>query len=61
MAMTLRRSFAIQRRVIGALVLREVITRYGRHNLGFAWLLLEPLVFTLGVIMLWTVFNQKMS
>lgn len=59
--MTLRRSFAIQRRVIGALVLREVITRYGRHNLGFAWLLLEPLVFTLGVIMLWTVFNQKMS
>lgn len=48
-------SFAIQRRVIGALLIREIITRYGRHNIGFLWLFLEPMLFTLGVTALWTV------
>lgn len=51
---SLRRSFAIQARVTGALVMREVITRYGRHNIGFLWLFLEPMLFTLGVATLWT-------
>ena len=51
----LLRSFAIQRRVIGALLMREVITRYGRHNIGFLWLFLEPMLFTLGVTTLWTI------
>jgi capsular polysaccharide transport system permease protein len=46
--------FGIQARVIHALILREIITRYGRHNLGFAWLLAEPIMFTLGVVGLWT-------
>lgn len=50
----LRRSFAIQIRVTSALILREVITRYGRHNIGFLWLFLEPMLFTLGVTTLWT-------
>lgn len=50
----LRESFAIQRRVIGALLMRELITRYGRHNIGVLWLVLEPLGFTLGVVALWT-------
>lgn len=47
-------SFAIQRRVIGALLMREVLTRYGRHNIGFFWLFVEPMLFTLGVTALWT-------
>lgn len=51
---SLRRSFAIQRRVIWALVLREILTRYGRHNIGFLWLFVEPMLFTLGVTALWT-------
>lgn len=50
---TLARSFAIQCRVIGALLLREVITRYGRHGLGVLWMALEPMMFTLGVAALW--------
>lgn len=54
-AASLRRSWQIQRRVIGALVLREVITRYGRHNIGFLWLFVEPMMFTLGVATLWAV------
>jgi ABC-type polysaccharide/polyol phosphate export permease len=38
-------SFRIQCRVIRALVLREIITRYGRHNIGFLWLIVEPLIY----------------
>lgn len=51
---SLRASWAIQRRVIGALLMREVLTRYGRHNIGFLWLFVEPMMFTLGVTALWT-------
>lgn len=46
-------SLKIQTRVIYALIMREIITRYGRHNIGFAWLFVEPMVFTLGVAALW--------
>ncbi|TPG58143.1 sugar ABC transporter permease [Roseomonas nepalensis] len=35
---------AVQARVIGALIMREIQTRFGRHNLGFLWLFLEPMV-----------------
>ncbi len=52
---SLGRSFAIQRRVIGALVLREILTRYGRHNIGVLWLFVEPMMFTLGVASLWSI------
>jgi ABC-type polysaccharide/polyol phosphate export permease len=45
-----RKPLAINRRVIGALVLREMLTRYGRNNIGFLWLFVEPLLFTLVVI-----------
>lgn len=44
---------AIQIRVIGALLLREIITRYGRDNLGFVWLFLEPMIFTVMITALW--------
>ena len=50
---TLRQSFAIQRRVISALLMREVITRFGRENVGVLWLFGEPMMFTLGVATLW--------
>lgn len=53
-ALSLRRSLVIQFRVIGALLMREVLTRYGRHNIGFLWLFAEPMLFTLGVTALWT-------
>ena len=53
MDVSLRQAFSIQRRVIGALLLREIITRYGRHNIGALWLIVEPMMFTLGVASLW--------
>lgn len=48
------RSLRIQLRVVGALLMREIITRYGRHNVGFLWVFIEPMMFTLGVTALWT-------
>ncbi len=48
------RTFAVQRRVLHALLMREVITRFGRDNLGVLWLVGEPMIFTLGVATLWT-------
>jgi capsular polysaccharide transport system permease protein len=41
-------------RVVGALLMREILTRYGRHNVGFLWIFFEPMMFTLGVLTLWT-------
>ncbi len=52
---SLGKSWAIQRRVIGALLMREVLTRFGRHNIGFLWLFAEPMMFTLGVTALWSI------
>jgi ABC-2 type transport system permease protein/capsular polysaccharide transport system permease protein len=54
-AASFRDSWAIQRRVLFALLMREVLTRYGRHNIGFLWLFVEPMIFTLGVTTLWSV------
>lgn len=47
--------FKIQTRVLGALLFREIITRYGRNNVGFLWMALEPMLFTLGVTALWSI------
>jgi capsular polysaccharide transport system permease protein len=41
--------------VIWALMLRELGTRYGRDNIGFLWVIGEPLLFCLTVMGLWTV------
>jgi capsular polysaccharide transport system permease protein len=43
------KSLQIQYQVIKALVLREVITRWGRKNIAFLWLFAEPLI-VIGII-----------
>jgi capsular polysaccharide transport system permease protein len=55
----LMQSFSIQFRIVGALLMREVITRYGRHNIGFFWLFVEPMIFTIGVAALWSAFQTS--
>lgn len=47
-------SWTINRRVIGALLLRELLTRYGRNNIGFLWVFVEPMLFTLVITILWS-------
>lgn len=44
----------VQRRVVSALILREIVTRYGRNNIGFLWLFAEPMLFILAITALWT-------
>ena len=51
-------SLTIQWRIVKALLMREIITRYGRHNIGFAWLFAEPMMFTVGVVILWSLFHD---
>lgn len=43
----------IQRRVIGALMVRELVTRFGRENIGFLWIMVEPLLFAVLVGVMW--------
>lgn len=42
-------SLDIQARVIGAIMLRELHTRFGRRNIGYLWLVLEPMVLSAGI------------
>jgi len=43
-----------QFRIIGAIMMREMMTRFGRENLGFFWLMGEPLILTVGVMIIWS-------
>ena len=48
------RGLAVEKRVIGALFMREFMTRWGRRDFGFAWLFAEPLVFAFPVLYMWS-------
>ncbi|WP_439598706.1 ABC transporter permease [Falsiroseomonas sp.] len=49
----------VQRRVIHALLLRELQTRFGRGHLGFLWLFLEPLLLAGTIGMLKTLLHSR--
>jgi len=55
---TFARQLAINARIIGALVMREGTMRFGHENLGFFWVVGEPLVLTCGVMAMWTISGQ---
>lgn len=46
--------WAIQRRSILALMKRDLMMRYGRDNIGFVWVILEPMILTCGVMIIWS-------
>jgi capsular polysaccharide transport system permease protein len=50
--------FSEHRRVVGALMIREIYTRFGRENIGFLWLVMEPAMFCLGVVAIWMIGNH---
>jgi capsular polysaccharide transport system permease protein len=50
---TFAAGWRIQRRVIGALMMRELVTRFGRENIGFLWIMVEPLLFGVLVGLVW--------
>jgi capsular polysaccharide transport system permease protein len=41
-------------RIMHALLLRELSTRFGRDNIGFLWIMGEPIIFAAGVSVLWS-------
>ncbi len=54
------RALRLQVHVTGALMMREAMSRYGRENIGFFWLMGEPLLLTGGIMIVWTLagFNK---
>ncbi len=44
----------IQGRVIWALTMRETITRFGREGFGTIWLVAEPAMFIVGVMVIFS-------
>lgn len=54
-------SLKIQLNVIYALLMRDILDRWGRHNIGFMWLFVEPMIFTLGVMAIWSLMNLSHS
>lgn len=48
-----RQGLQTQRRIIHALMIRELITRFGRENIGFLWMMVEPLLFAGLVAIIW--------
>ena len=51
----------IQGRVLWALTMREIITRFGREGLGSIWLLIEPSMFIVGVMIIFSHIDQSPS
>ncbi len=49
-----RSGLRIQLLVLKALMIRELTTRFGRENIGFLWLMAEPLMFAGLVGVVWT-------
>lgn len=44
----------IQRRVVWALTMRETITRFGREGMGTIWMVAEPAMFIIGVMVIFS-------
>lgn len=51
---TFREQARIQARVIWALTMRETITRFGREGLGTIWMMAEPAMFIVGVMVIFS-------
>jgi capsular polysaccharide transport system permease protein len=47
------RGLLIQVQVVHALLLREIKTRFGKHQLGYGWALLEPILWILTFLVLY--------
>jgi len=46
------RQISVMGRIITAIILREIKTRFGRHRFGFIWILLEPILYVGGFVLL---------
>ena len=51
--------FGTQLNVLRALIVREALRNHGHENMGFFWVILEPLMFALAVALVWTVLDRN--
>lgn len=58
-APSLLRGWLAQLRCLEALIIRDMMMRYGRGNLGFMWVLIEPMILTIGVMLIWTMIKGE--
>jgi capsular polysaccharide transport system permease protein len=56
---TLEERILLKARVFEAMAVRDMMMRYGRGNLGFLWVLLEPMILTVGVMMIWSLMKGE--
>lgn len=49
----------IQFRTIHALMVRDLMMRYGRNNIGFVWVILEPMILCAGVMLIWSLMGHE--
>ena len=49
----------VQGRNIRALILRDMVVRFGRDNIGFVWVILEPMLLTAGVMLIWSLLGSE--
>lgn len=47
-------ALTVKKRVYSALIIRFVIMRFGRENIGFLWVIVEPMLLCVGVMVIWT-------
>jgi len=45
---------------IQALIIRDLMARFGRNNMGFVWTILEPMILTTGVLGIWSIIHGDM-
>lgn len=44
--------------IIQALIMRDLLSRYGRHSLGFFWAIMEPIILAVGVMFIWSLIHE---
>lgn len=55
----LLKGWSLQAQTIHALIIRDMMMRYGRDNIGFVWVILEPMILTLGVMFIWSAMGHE--
>ena len=61
MAGAISAGWRIQTGVVEALLIRELATRFGRSNIGFLWIMAEPLLFAVLVGVVWTFLRGRVE
>lgn len=52
-------ALTVQARIVRALMLREMLSKFGRENFGVFWLMGEPIILTLAVMAMWAVWGHE--